>query len=515
MDMVRRLFFLTFLFVCLGIQGNAVEPLELGWGDLLPKEEKPFDDPFKELGEDQLLDLGMIARIRFLLESEKVSPDGPDKKEEERLVAKLEEQGVNVDHLLSQRERVRNERKKAAERVDEGINGKLIRIPGYMLPLVREEKGVTEFLLVPWVGACIHTPPPPPNQMVHVSVPAGTEDKGRFAAVWIEGEILLNPEVYELFLVDGKRDIKVAYTLELMELEEYSSKESDILAKVEVPEDLSGDHTWLQKMQNKVSLMFTKTMTDIKDQESSGALFWGLLTAFLYGLLHTLGPGHGKAVVVSYFVGEKGSLWRGVRMGGQIALCHVLSAIVVVLVTDFAVRQATGKAPSDYRMVKLVSYASIAVIGLWMLVKAIRSARQSSGHAHHHHEHHEHHEGCGCEHLAQPVKGVSGFLALAVGAVPCTGALLVLLFGLANDLLLPAIIMVVSISLGMAIALSGIGIVAILGRRFVDRKAGDDVRRQHRLANGLRIASAAIVLLIGCVLFSMTWANEVPVVVGP
>ena len=202
-------------------------------------------------------------------------------------------------------------------------------------------------------------------------------------------------------------------------------------------------------------------------------------------------------------------------MGGQIALCHVLSAIVVVLVTDFAVRQATGKAPSDYRMVKLVSYASIAVIGLWMLVKAIRSARQSSGHAHHHHEHHEHHEGCGCEHLAQPVKGVSGFLALAVGAVPCTGALLVLLFGLANDLLLPAIIMVVSISLGMAIALSGIGIVAILGRRFVDRKAGDDVRRQHRLANGLRIASAAIVLLIGCVLFSMTWANEVPVAVGP
>ena len=125
----------------------------------------------------------------------------------------------------------------------------------------------------------------------------------------------------------------------------------------------------------------------------------------------------------------------------KIATFHVLSAIVVVLVTDFAVRQATGKAPSDYRMVRLISYASIAAIGLWMLTKAIRSARTTP----HHDHNHEHHEGCGCDHLGQPVKGISGFLSLAVGAVPCTGALLVLLFGIANDLLWPAIVMVISI----------------------------------------------------------------------
>ena len=60
------------------------------WDDLLPKESKTFDDPFDELTEEQLLDLGMVARIRFLLGSEKISADGSDAAEAKKLVAKLE-----------------------------------------------------------------------------------------------------------------------------------------------------------------------------------------------------------------------------------------------------------------------------------------------------------------------------------------------------------------------------------------------------------------------------------------
>src|SRR5690606_18432104 len=48
------------------------------------------------------------------------------------------------------------------------LNGVEVRIPGFMVPLEDTETRVTEFLLVPYFGACIHTPPPPPNQMVHV-----------------------------------------------------------------------------------------------------------------------------------------------------------------------------------------------------------------------------------------------------------------------------------------------------------------------------------------------------------
>ncbi len=132
-------------------------------------------------------------------------------------------------------------------------------------------------------------------------------------------------------------------------------------------------------------------------------------------------------------------------------------------------------------------------------VKAVKASRVAPDH------HHHHHEGCGCAHPAEPAKGVSGLLSLAVGAVPCTGALIVLLFGLANDLLWPSITLVIAISLGMALALSGVGVAAILGRRFLDRRMGDDESRQQRTATILRIGAAAGVFLIGCLLFAVTW----------
>ena len=493
------------LFVLMGVAQGEVQTIS--WKDLLPKQAVEVDDPFAALQEGQLLDLGMIARIRFLLESEKISKEGPDAAEEKRLVEKLTGDGIDVEWILSQRERVAKQRKAAAERVDEGVNGQSIRIPGYMLPLAREDSGVTEFLLVPWVGACIHTPPPPPNQMIHVSVPEGTEDRGRFAAIWLEGAIELKPDEYDLFLVDGTRKVKVAYTLSESEVTEYSAAKSDELSKVEIPEEALEGHNWWQRAQARVSLLFTKAMTDIRDRESSGPLWIGLLIAFVYGVVHTLGPGHGKAVVVSYFAGHGGSFGRGLMMGTQIAVFHVLSAILVVWVTDFAVRQATGNAPSDYRLIKLISYAAIAGIGGFMLWKAIRSARVES---HHNHDHgggseDHHHDGChACEAIEKRGKGPSAWLALAVGSVPCTGALLVLLFGMANDLLGPAIFMVVAISFGMAVAMSGIGVLAILGRRFVDRRLEEDEEKHHRFACWSRIAGAAAVLLIGVGLFSLT-----------
>lgn len=56
-------------------------------------------------------------------------------------------------------------------------HGQLARVPGYMVPLEDDAEHVSEFLLVPYVGACIHTPPPPPNQIVHVTVTGGKKVK--------------------------------------------------------------------------------------------------------------------------------------------------------------------------------------------------------------------------------------------------------------------------------------------------------------------------------------------------
>ena len=148
-------------------------------------------------------------------------------------------------------------------------------------------------------------------------------------------------------------------------------------------------------------------------------------------------------------------------------------------------------------MVRLVSYGSIVAIGLWMLHRAVRVAR--AGGDRHAHDH----EGCGCAHLAEPAQGMAGLLSLAVGSVPCTGALLVLLFGMANDLLWPSFALVVAISLGMALALSGVGIAAILGRRLLDHRIGGDGSRRSRTEMTLRVCAAASVSLVGCLLFAI------------
>ncbi len=67
------------------------------------------------------------------------------------------------------------------------LQGKKIRLPGFIVPLDGNETHVTEFLLVPYFGACIHVPPPPANQIVHIYFPEGIEHDLLYDAIWIEG----------------------------------------------------------------------------------------------------------------------------------------------------------------------------------------------------------------------------------------------------------------------------------------------------------------------------------------
>lgn len=71
--------------------------------------------------------------------------------------------------------------------VVEELNNKRIRIPGFMVPLVMTAEGVTSFILVPYMGACVHVPPPPPNQMVFVTSPTPWRDGTLFRAVRVTG----------------------------------------------------------------------------------------------------------------------------------------------------------------------------------------------------------------------------------------------------------------------------------------------------------------------------------------
>lgn len=87
------------------------------------------------------------------------------------------------------------------------LNGSTVKIPGFVIPLEGDENSVTEFLLVPYFGACIHVPPPPPNQIVYVKFPQGAPIQQLWDVVYVVGTLkteVVNAELAETaYLIDG------------------------------------------------------------------------------------------------------------------------------------------------------------------------------------------------------------------------------------------------------------------------------------------------------------------------
>lgn len=202
---------------------DAKEIRKVSWEDL--KAVFEFEDPFEALREEQLMDLGIIARVDSLEKrhgKSKVTDGMRGEAAEAR--ARLTEQKVDIEGLFAKREEITALRKKRFSTAVPELDGQLVALPGFVLPLEYEGKKVTEFLLVPWVGACIHTPPPPPNQIVHVVAKTPFETKGMFEAVTVTCVMKVAERKAELFLVDGSSEIHTTYVMTGAGVEKYQKK---------------------------------------------------------------------------------------------------------------------------------------------------------------------------------------------------------------------------------------------------------------------------------------------------
>lgn len=213
-------------FVCcaalvLGVTGaHAQSARQILWQDLSPKT-TASEDPFEKLSRDQLLTLSDVAATRERkARGEKISAE--DLAREQSGSRKLQQEGLDVDGLLVKRREIARQRKVQGEALNAALDGQSIRIPGYVLPLEITGKRVTEFLLVPWVGACIHTPPPPPNQILYVKTDTPFEVTTLFAPVWVTGRLAAGAQRRELTLLDGSSDIDIGYTVRASRIEPYT-----------------------------------------------------------------------------------------------------------------------------------------------------------------------------------------------------------------------------------------------------------------------------------------------------
>ena len=100
--------------------------------------------------------------------------------------------------------------------VNEALDGALIRIPGFVVPLeFDEEQTISQFFLVPYFGACLHMPPPPPNQIILVNAPKGIQMSALYDPFWIEGQLSTSFQENDM--------ATSAYAMQLQRIEPYSN----------------------------------------------------------------------------------------------------------------------------------------------------------------------------------------------------------------------------------------------------------------------------------------------------
>jgi uncharacterized protein len=194
---------------------------QITWEDLAPVAAKPLEDPFAHLEPVLAAKLYGIASVLRQKEQGFLSEVSPEYEMVVETTHELEGQGVEVDALLRRFDEIEAEAQRQDRTVVHGLDGQFVRMPGYALPLELEGAAIQEFLLVPYVGACIHVPPPPQNQMVFVKLAEPYVATDLFTPVWITGRMTIKRAEKIVPLSDGKAPVTAGYTVEAAKVEAY------------------------------------------------------------------------------------------------------------------------------------------------------------------------------------------------------------------------------------------------------------------------------------------------------
>lgn len=256
--------------------------------------------------------------------------------------------------------------------------------------------------------------------------------------------------------------------------------------------------------------------------------------SFAYGVFHAAGPGHGKAVISSYMVANEIELRRGIFISFVSAFLQGLTAIATIGMAWFVLRGTGISLTSATTVLERASFAMIGLFGAWLLLRKMRQlvparatatgalfAGPSEPHVHGPECRHGFGdlavegtsagfvcESCGHAHVASPASlGGSRFglteawsAIIAVGLRPCSGALLVLSFSLLNGLILGGVLSVIAMSIGTAITVSVLAILAVTAKGAALRIAGEQSRAGRVFGHLVEIGGALFVLLMGLLL---------------
>jgi nickel/cobalt exporter len=250
----------------------------------------------------------------------------------------------------------------------------------------------------------------------------------------------------------------------------------------------------ITRAQRDLNATLSREMRTVRQSGSPGAALAVAGIAFLYGILHAAGPGHGKLVVSSFFLARDTRLLTGVLAGVLFSLLQAVSSIALVAVLALALEWGGFEVLSQSVRLELLSYGLIVAIGLYLTVSALRGGDE-----------HAHAADVSPGRSRQPSSLWS--VVTAAGLTPCASAIIILLFAWANQVFALGIGATLVMALGMAVTVCAMGLAAIATRRAVLRGSRRRPGLLRWARQGLSVTGGALIIVFGCLLFASAWTR--------
>lgn len=231
----------------------------------------------------------------------------------------------------------------------------------------------------------------------------------------------------------------------------------------------------LIQYQFQINSYIAQTIRGINDENSFTSSILVLGIAFLYGLIHAAGPGHGKALIAFYFASNKNDYPQAFKLGYLISIIHAISALVLTFGIYFIIESMFRQNFNEYSKITMqISAIMIVLIGLYIIFSSYFKRKEKD---------------------KSVKKGKNKYaLAISAGIVPCPGVMTIVLFCIMLKKYLLGILAALTMSLGMGLTISVIGIVSIL----INKKTNLFIENKSYI---LEIIGGVLILILGVILF--------------
>ncbi|MEW5560394.1 nickel/cobalt transporter [Enterobacter asburiae] len=249
-------------------------------------------------------------------------------------------------------------------------------------------------------------------------------------------------------------------------------------------------------------------LLQLNNHQYSGGL-WLLVGSFIYGVLHAIGPGHGKFIVTTYLSTHQESQMAARVVPFIGSLMQGVSAIAFVFILAVGMNLASGDLSESRWYIEKISAVLIGSFGAFVIWQTLKSLKPETMNIHSLTPVRDHVHGaeCGCGHhgvgtdLTHADWKTRAGIVLAIGARPCSGAIMILLFSNALGIVTWGIMAVMTMAFGTALSIFGLSLAVRYARERTVAWFGEGSEQIRWLVPTVKIIGGALIILFAVVLF--------------